>query len=64
MALQKNPPKNACTGNLHPPMRKARLPITVTVRSMTDEEDRQFEAALHLLLTEIVAQHLKAAGGK
>ncbi len=58
MDLRKCHIKNARTGNLRPLLRKASLPISIAVRPMTNQEARQFEAAVDLLLAETVRQHL------
>jgi hypothetical protein len=54
--------KSARTSKRRPPLRKASSPITVAVRSMTEEETRQFDSALEFLLSETVRQHLGRTG--
>lgn len=58
MNLWKPHIKNARTGSRRPPLRKAPLSISVAVRPMTDQEARQFEAAVDLLLADTIRQHL------
>ncbi len=58
MILRKPHIKDARTGSRRPPLRKAPLSISVAVRLMTDQEARQFEAAVDLLLAETIRQYL------
>ena len=62
MGNQNRKHKNERTSKRQPPMRKTPLRITVAVRSMTAEEDRQFDSALQLLLAETIRQHLGRTG--
>jgi hypothetical protein len=62
MSKRKERNKSERTSKCQPPLRRASLPITVAVRSMTEEENRHFDSALDLFLAESVRQHLGHSG--
>jgi hypothetical protein len=62
MSKRKERNKSERTGKRQPPLGRASLPITVAVRSMTEEESRQFDSALDFLLAETIRQRQGHSG--
>ena len=62
MGKRKERSKSVRTGKRQPSLRRASLPITVAVQSMTEEESRQFDSALDFLLAKTIRQHLGRSG--